>query len=115
MAQAFGSPQSGRVEAAASPRQKKALAALAPSSLGASQLAGEPITAVLTHAPANNEPIGGIKVSTEHGWFAARPSGTEDIYKIYGESFLGPEHLALILSQAQGIVDQAIGAEEVSQ
>ena len=72
-------------------------------------MAGEPIRSMLTNAPGNNASIGGLKVSTDNGWFAARPSGTEEIYKIYAESFLGKEHLQRILGDAQNIVDKAIG------
>ena len=104
----LGAPLSDRVEAAASPAQKARLGALSPADLKATQLAGEAITAVLSRAPANDAPIGGIKVCTQSGWFAARPSGTEDIYKIYGESFRDRDHLARILSEAQQVVDRAI-------
>ena len=90
-------------------QQKKQLAALAPSALGASDLAGETIECVLDKAPGNGAAIGGIKVMARSGWFAARPSGTEDIYKIYAESFAGADHLQQILKEAQGIVDRAIG------
>jgi phosphoglucomutase len=74
----------------------------------AGELAGEPILAVLTNAPGNGAPIGGVKVVAENGWFAARPSGTEDVYKTYAESFLGPEHLELILAEAEAIVQDAL-------
>ncbi len=76
----------------------------------AAELAGEKITAMLTTAPGNGEPIGGLKVVTASGWFAARPSGTEDVYKLYAESFIGPEHLAQLQEQAQAILDKALGA-----
>ena len=76
----------------------------------ASSLAGEPIVAVLTRAPGNDAPIGGVKVTTEHGWFAARPSGTEDVYKVYAESFLGEDHLDRILEEAQAVVVEALSA-----
>ena len=108
LTQALGSPVADRLEAAASPQQKKQLAALEPQSIAAVDLAGEKIDTILTHAPGNGAPIGGIKVNTKNGWFAARPSGTEDIYKIYAESFSGAEHLERILKEAQKIVDQAI-------
>ena len=108
LTQALGSPVADRLEAAASPQQKKQLAALEPQSIAAVDLAGEKIDSILTHAPGNGAPIGGIKVNTKNGWFAARPSGTEDIYKIYAESFSGAEHLERILKEAQKIVDQAI-------
>jgi len=104
----LGAPVSDRVDAAASPAQKARLGALGPGDLNATELAGEAITAVLSRAPANDAPIGGIKVCTQSGWFAARPSGTEDIYKIYGESFRDRDHLQRILSEAQQVVDRAI-------
>ncbi|HVI59117.1 MAG TPA: phosphoglucomutase (alpha-D-glucose-1,6-bisphosphate-dependent) [Luteimonas sp.] len=104
----FGEVFFDRVEAAASDAQKKALSKLAPGQLGADELAGAPITAVLDKAPGNGQPIGGIKVAAANGWFAARPSGTEDIYKIYGESFESPDHLQAILAEAQEIVDAAL-------
>ncbi|HUG22933.1 phosphoglucomutase (alpha-D-glucose-1,6-bisphosphate-dependent), partial [Piscinibacter sp.] len=104
----FGNPVADRVEAPANAAQKKQLAALSPRQIGATELAGERIDSVLDKAPGNDAPIGGIKVITGSGWFAARPSGTEDIYKIYAESFKGPEHLQRILQQAQTIVDAAI-------
>jgi phosphoglucomutase len=104
----FGRPVYERIDAPATPEQKKILQRLSPEKISASTLAGEAILAKLTHAPANEAPIGGIKVVTENGWFAARPSGTEDIYKIYAESFLGTEHLKAIQAEAQTIVDQAL-------
>ena len=104
----FGHPVAARVEAPANVAQKKQLAALSPRQIGAAELAGERIDSVLDKAPGNDAPIGGIKVITASGWFAARPSGTEDIYKIYAESFKGPEHLQRILQEAQTIVDAAI-------
>ena len=93
---------------AATPKQKRRLSALDSASIQANELAGEQIQAVLTTAPANGAPIGGVKVVTENGWFAARPSGTENIYKIYGESFKGSEHLSAITEQATRIVTTAI-------
>ncbi len=108
LARDFGSPVADRVEAAATPRQKELLAALAPKRIGATELAGEKIDSVLGAAPGNGAPIGGVKVIAKSGWFAARPSGTEDIYKIYAESFNGPDHLRRIVQEAQSIVDQAI-------
>ncbi|MDP3082330.1 MAG: phosphoglucomutase (alpha-D-glucose-1,6-bisphosphate-dependent) [Rubrivivax sp.] len=104
----LGQPATDRVEAPATAQQKARLAALSPKSITTAELAGEMITSVLSRAPGNDAPIGGIKVSTGQGWFAARPSGTEDIYKIYAESFAGPEHLQRILQEAQAIVDAAI-------
>ena len=97
-----------RVEAAATPAQKASLLKLSPEQVTQKEMAGEKITAVLTNAPGNGASIGGLKVSTENGWFAARPSGTEDIYKIYGESFVGEDHLHRILEEAQTIVDAAL-------
>jgi phosphoglucomutase len=97
-----------RVEAAATPAQKELLAKLSPEQVHQKELAGEKIIAVITKAPGNSASIGGLKVSTENGWFAARPSGTEDIYKIYAESFIGDEHLKCILKEAQSIVDEAL-------
>ena len=108
LANEFGNPVADRVEAAASAQQKKQLAALAPEQVGSTELAGEKIESILSRAPGNGAAIGGIKVSAGSGWFAARPSGTEDIYKIYAESFKGPEHLQRILEEAQTIVDVAI-------
>ena len=78
--------------------------------MSATELAGEPVTGILTTAPGNGAAIGGLKVTTEHGWFAARPSGTENVYKIYAESFLSDEHLALIIEEAQAVVGRALGA-----
>ena len=101
----FGSPVYERLDAAAGPEQKAVLKGLSPDMVPAEELAGEPIIAKLTHAPGNGEAIGGLKVITENGWFAARPSGTEDIYKIYAESFLGREHLLNIQREAGEIVD----------
>ena len=106
----FGEPAYNRVEAPATPAQKKILRNLSPESVHSKKLAGEEISAILTKAPGNGAPIGGVKVIAENGWFAARPSGTEDIYKIYGESFLGEEHLKRILKEAQTIVNEALGS-----
>ena len=104
----FGSPVYARVDAAATREQKAALARLSPDQVTATELAGDPITARLTEAPGNGAPIGGLKVTTDHGWFAARPSGTEDVYKVYAESFRGAEHLARIQHDAQQVVSAAI-------
>ena len=104
----FGAPLYERIDAPANPAQKEILSRLSPEQITADTLAGEPILAKLTKAPANQAVIGGLKVVTENGWFAARPSGTEDIYKIYTESFKGPEHLALIQQEAQEIVRNAM-------
>jgi phosphoglucomutase len=106
----FGSPVYRRIDAPATPAQKAALARLSPERVTASELAGEPLTGVLTAAPGNGAPIGGLKVTAEHGWFAARPSGTEDVYKIYAESFLGEQHLERIIEEAQAVVSQALAA-----
>ncbi len=108
LADEFGMPYYTRIDAAASPEQKAKLSKLSPASVKESQLAGEPITAKLTNAPGNNEPVGGLKVVSESGWFAARPSGTENIYKIYAESFKDAAHLDLIVSEAQQIVNNAL-------
>jgi phosphoglucomutase len=104
----FGAPCYTRIDARATPEQKKRLAALSPDAVAAATLAGEPITARLTRAPGNGAPIGGLKVTTATGWFAARPSGTEDIYKIYAESFEDSAHLERIVREAQQIVDEAL-------
>ena len=106
----FGAPVADRIEAPASSAQKTALAALSPQQIQSTELAGEKITSILTQAPGNNAAIGGLKVCTENGWFAARPSGTEEIYKIYAESFRGIDHLQQIIKEAQTIVDTALGA-----
>ncbi|NOQ83500.1 MAG: alpha-D-glucose phosphate-specific phosphoglucomutase [Myxococcales bacterium] len=100
----FGTPLYERIDAPATSEQKAALAGMSESDLDASDLAGEPIQQVLTKAPDNDAPIGGLKVTTENGWFAARPSGTEDVYKIYAESFVGREHLASIQREAKHLV-----------
>jgi phosphoglucomutase len=106
----FGSPVYERMDAPASFEQKKVLASLSPQGVVASELAGESIVAKLTRAPEGGAAIGGLKVVTENGWFAARPSGTEEIYKIYAESFKGSEHLAQIQEEAQAIVSAAFAA-----
>ena len=97
-------------EAPATPEQKELLAKLSPRQVTSTELAGEKIQTILTRAPGNGAPIGGLKVIAESGWFAARPSGTENIYKIYGESFRGSEHLGRILEEAQMIVNDALVA-----
>ena len=104
----FGAPAYRRIDAPASPAVKAALAKLSPESVSATTLAGDPITAKLTRAPGNDAPIGGLKVTTLHGWFAARPSGTENVAKVYAESFRGEEHLGRILEEAQAIVAAAV-------
>jgi phosphoglucomutase len=104
----FGEPSYDRVEAPATPAEKALLAKLSPDQLKLTELAGEKILAVLTEAPGNHAPIGGLKAVTESGWFAARPSGTEDIYKIYAESFKGESHLRRILTEAQAVVSATL-------
>ncbi|MHB8623992.1 MAG: phosphoglucomutase (alpha-D-glucose-1,6-bisphosphate-dependent) [Sulfuricaulis sp.] len=106
----FGEPVYDRVEAPATADQKKSLAQLSPRQILSSELAGEKIQSILTQAPGNNAPIGGLKVIAKSGWFAARPSGTEDIYKIYAESFRGADHLRRLLTEAQTIVDATLAA-----
>ena len=103
-----GTPAYARVDAPADREQKAKLAKLDPSAVTATELAGEPITAKLTRAPGNDAAIGGLKVTTESAWFAARPSGTEDVYKIYAESFRGPEHLAQVQEAAREVVSAAL-------
>jgi phosphoglucomutase len=105
----FGDPVYQRIDAAATKEQKAKLGKLSPADVTAKELASETITAILTEAPGNQAPIGGLKVATEDGWFAARPSGTEDVYKIYAESFRGGAHLKQIQTEAQALVDAAIG------
>jgi phosphoglucomutase len=104
----FGDPAYARVDAPASRDQKAKLAALSPDDVTADSLAGEPITGKLTKAPGNDAKIGGLKVTTESAWFAARPSGTEDVYKIYAESFRGPEHLEQVQAEAREVVEAAL-------
>ncbi len=106
----FGSPVYERMDAPATPAQKAVLSTLSPEQVAATELAGESIIAKLTHAPANHAAIGGLKVVTENGWFAARPSGTENIYKIYAESFKGTDHLRQIQEEAQAIVAATLQA-----
>jgi phosphoglucomutase len=110
LAAKFGTPFYTRVDAPASPAEKAALKKLDPAAVSASTLAGEPITAKLTRAPGNDAPIGGLKVATKNGWFAARPSGTENVYKIYAESMTSAAHLDAILKEAREIVARALGA-----
>ena len=105
-----GDPAYARTDAPANREQKAKLGRLSASDVTATELAGEPITAILTEAPGNGAPIGGLKVVTENAWFAARPSGTEDVYKIYAESFRGPEHLAQVQAQAQVLIDGVLGS-----
>jgi phosphoglucomutase len=108
LTQTLGSPVYGRIQAPVSPEDKAKLAALSPEQVTAFELAGDPITARLTEAPANGAKIGGLKICTEYGWFAARPSGTEAVYKIYGESFKNEAHLRQIQTEAQEIVTAAL-------
>jgi phosphoglucomutase len=104
----LGTPVADRVEAPATAEQKAKLARLSPQEVQITELAGEPIDNVLDRAPGNDAPIGGIKVIAASGWFAARPSGTENIYKIYAESFRDVDHLRILVQEAQGIVDRAL-------
>jgi phosphoglucomutase len=105
----FGDPAYARIDAPATREEKAVLGKLSPEQVTATTLAGEPITGILTSAPGNGAAIGGLKVVTESGWFAARPSGTEDVYKIYAESFKGKEHLAEIQEGARDVVSAALG------
>ena len=109
----FGNPFYERIDAPATTAQKAVLSKLAPEKIAAKELAGEPIEIRLTTAPGNGADIGGLKVVTQNGWFAARPSGTEEIYKIYTESFKGPEHLARIQVEAKEIVAATFAAAGV--
>ena len=106
----FGEPAYQRIDAPATPAQKAILAKLSPQQVVASELAGEKITSLLTKAPGNDAPIGGLKVVTPSGWFAARPSGTEEVYKLYAESFKGPDHLRRIQEEAQAVIRKAFQA-----
>ena len=111
----FGAPAYERIDAPASPEQKSVLSRLTPEGVRASELAGEAIIARLTSAPGNGASIGGLKIVTENGWFAARPSGTEEIYKIYAESFKGPDHLQRIVTEAQQIASSTFTQAETSR
>ncbi|HZD49203.1 MAG TPA: phosphoglucomutase, alpha-D-glucose phosphate-specific, partial [Silvibacterium sp.] len=106
----FGTPYYARIDAPATPEQKESLEKLSPEDVTESKLAGEAITAKLTRAPGNDAPIGGLKVVAASGWFAARPSGTENIYKIYAESFRDQAHLDAILNEAREIVNNALNS-----
>ncbi len=105
----FGAPVYQRIDAPATPEQKALLARLSPQQVPAKELAGDPIVAMLTKAPGNGAAIGGLKVATARGWFAARPSGTEDVYKLYAESFVGEEHLRRIQSEARHVLAGVLG------
>lgn len=107
--EAFGASAYQRVDAPATPEQKATLGRLSPDAVTATALAGEQITAKLSHAPGNGAAIGGLKVQTEHAWFAARPSGTEDVYKLYAESLRGPEHLAEVQNEARAVISTVLG------
>jgi phosphoglucomutase len=109
LAAKFGTPYYTRIDAPATSEEKRALEKLSPSAVSATELAGDRIVARLTRAPGNDAPIGGLKVVTEHGWFAARPSGTESIYKLYAESFRSESHLQAIVEEAQHIIRRALG------
>jgi phosphoglucomutase len=104
----YGEPAYARIDSPATREQKAVLARLSPDQVTATELAGEPITATLTSAPGNGAPLGGLKVCTRNAWFAARPSGTEDVYKLYAESFRGPEHLAAVQDEARAVVSAAL-------
>jgi len=110
LTQCFGEPLYERIDAPATPEEKGKLKSLTPDQVPATELAGDRITSMLTSAPGNGAPLGGLKVSTDHGWFAARPSGTEDVYKIYAESFRGKDHLVRIQSEAREIVSAALAS-----
>jgi len=107
-----GAPVNDRVDAAATPAQKARLAKLSAAAIPLKELAGEPVQQILDHAPANDAPIGGVKVISADGWFAARPSGTENIYKVYAESFRNDTALKQILADAQKVVDAAIAGDD---
>jgi phosphoglucomutase len=111
----FGEPRYERLDAPVTPEQKQVLERLSPQQIQATALAGEKIRTIITAAPGNSAPIGGIKVIAEHGWFAARPSGTEEVYKIYAESFQGEDHLRRILEEAQALIGKAFAAAAQGQ
>jgi len=110
LAREFGTPIYERIDAPATPEQKSVLAKLSPQQVRATDLAGDKIQAVLTTAPGNGAAIGGLKVVTEHGWFAARPSGTEDVYKVYAESYRGRDHLRRIQEEAQALIAKSLAS-----
>ncbi len=107
LVRAFGDFVYERIDAHATPEQKSVLQRLSPSQIGVAEVAGDAITGVMTHAPGNGAPIGGVKVLTKRGWFAVRPSGTEDVYKLYAESFVGQDHLRRLQQEAHAIIQQA--------
>ena len=111
---AYGNPVYTRIDQAATPSEKARLRQLSPSQVKSATLAGEPIRATLTKAPGNGAAIGGLKVVAQNGWFAARPSGTENVYKVYAESFLGQSHLDRILAEAREIVNAALAEPRAS-
>lgn len=111
LTEALGEPVYERIDAPATQAQKALLQKLSPEQVASRELAGEPITAMLTEAPGNKAAIGGLKVVTAHGWFAARPSGTEEVYKLYAESFKGPEHLRRIQDDAKALIANLFGGE----
>jgi phosphoglucomutase len=114
LAREFGPALYERIDAPASPEQKAVLARLSAQDIRAADLAGEPIRQILTNAPGDGSPVGGVKVVSDGGWFAARPSGTENVYKLYAESFRGADHLRKIQEEAQSIVALALAGEKVS-
>jgi phosphoglucomutase len=107
----FGAPVYERIDAPATPEQKAVLQRLSPEQVSARELAGDPIEAMLTAAPGNGAPLGGLKVVTKRGWFAARPSGTEEVYKLYAESFAGEDHLRKIQQEAQDLISRTFAGE----
>ena len=110
MTERFGAPAYRRIDAPATPEQKAVLGRLSSAAVTATELAGDPITGILTTAPGNGAPIGGLKVATDQGWFAARPSGTENVYKVYAESFRGEAHLERLIDEAQALVAATLEA-----
>ena len=109
LTETYGESAYARIDAAATAEEKAKLKVLSPEDVTATELAGEPIKERLVNAPGNDAPIGGLKVTTDNAWFAARPSGTEDVYKIYAESFLGAEHLEQVQAEAKDVVNGALG------
>jgi phosphoglucomutase len=111
LAAQHGAPFYARTDAAATPEEKALLGKLSPRQVTATELAGDPIEAILTNAPGDGNAIGGLKVTTRNGWFAARPSGTENIYKIYAESFVSDQHLAALQAEAKAVVTAALAPD----